>query len=233
MLENDKSALQSTLDVINTMSGIDDVNMYNEKDSLVYTSFSSESSSHSNPNCKSCHKNISSMFSKKEKSYRIIDIKSECMMNQNDNLHRHLLIRSPILKEKSCYTSSCHAHKESEEILGSLIIKIPLTDLDNAVQKSSTEFYLLATFTTMLLLSALIFFTRKKIKNPLNDIIKASIAVANGIKDTRLEIKDDQLDDMRMVSQAFNNMLDNLQSATEELQNWSQQLEYKVQKKSE
>jgi len=233
MLENDKSALQSTLDVINTMSGIDDVNMYNEKDSLVYTSFSSESSSHSNPNCKSCHKNISSMFSKKEKSYRIIDIKSECMMNQNDNLHRHLLIRSPILNEKSCYTSSCHAHKESEEILGSLIIKIPLTDLDNAVQKSSTEFYLLATFTTMLLLSALIFFTRKKIKNPLNDIIKASIAVANGIKDTRLEIKDDQLDDMRMVSQAFNNMLDNLQSATEELQNWSQQLEYKVQKKSE
>ena len=38
---------------------------------------------------------------------------------------------------------------------------------------------------------------------------------------------------MRMVSQAFNDMLDNLQSATEELQNWSQQLEYKVQKKSE
>jgi two-component system NtrC family sensor kinase len=36
-----------------------------------------------------------------------------------------------------------------------------------------------------------------------------------------------------MVSVAFNNMLDNLQSATNELQNWSQQLEYKVQKKSE
>jgi two-component system, NtrC family, sensor kinase len=233
MLDNDKSALQSTLDIINTMSGIDDVNMYNEKDSLIYTSFSSESSNHSNPNCKSCHKDISSMFLRKEKSYRIIDIKSECKMNQNDNLHRHLLIRSPILNEKSCYTSSCHAHKESEEILGSLIIKIPLTDLDNAVQKSSTEFYLLATFTTLLLLSALIFFTRKKIKNPLNNIIKASIAVSNGIKDTRLEIRHDQLDDMRMVSQAFNDMLDNLQSATEELQNWSQQLEYKVQKKSE
>ena len=59
------------------------------------------------------------------------------------------------------------------------------------------------------------------------------IAVANGNKNTRLEIRPNQLDDMRMVSQAFNNMLDNLQSATEELQNWSQQLEYKVQKKSE
>jgi two-component system NtrC family sensor kinase len=36
-----------------------------------------------------------------------------------------------------------------------------------------------------------------------------------------------------MVSSAFNAMLDNLQNATRELENWSQQLEYKVQKKSE
>jgi two-component system NtrC family sensor kinase len=233
MLENDKSALQSTLDIINTMSGIDDVNMYDDKDSLVYTSFSSETTSHSNPNCLSCHENIKSMFPRKEKTYRIIDIKSECNMNQNDNMHRHLLIRSPILNEKSCFTSSCHAHQESDEVLGSLIIKIPLIDLDNAVKKSSAEFYLLATFSTLLLVSILIFFTRKKIKNPLNDIIKASMAVSSGNKSTRLDIKPNQLDDMRMVSQAFNDMLDNLQSATEELQNWSQQLEYKVQKKSE
>ena len=46
-------------------------------------------------------------------------------------------------------------------------------------------------------------------------------------------MKPNQLDDMRMVGQAFNNMLDNLQKANEELENWSQQLEYKVQKKSE
>jgi two-component system NtrC family sensor kinase len=81
--------------------------------------------------------------------------------------------------------------------------------------------------------SLLILFTREKIKNPLNDIVKASMAVSSGNKETRLEIKPGQLDDIRMVSQAFNDMLDNLQSATEELRNWSQQLEYKVQKKSE
>lgn len=144
MLENDKSTLQSTLDIINTMSGIDDVNMYDDRDSLVYSSFTSDTASHSNPNCLSCHENIQSMFPRKEKSYRIFDVKSECSMNQNDNSHRHLLIRSPILNEKSCYTSSCHAHQESDEVLGFLIIKMPLDDLDNAVEKSSTKFYLLA-----------------------------------------------------------------------------------------
>jgi two-component system NtrC family sensor kinase len=233
MLENDKSALQSTLDVINTMSGIDDVNMYDNRDSLVYSSFSSDTVTHSNPNCISCHSDIKSMFPWKEKSYRIIDVRSECNMNQNDDTHRHLLIRSPILNEKSCYTSACHAHSERDEVLGSLVIKIPLADLDSAVGKSSTEFYIMAVITTFLLLTFLILFTRKKIKNPLNAIIRASKAVSDGDTSTRLEIKHRQLDDMRMVSLAFNNMLDNLNTATLELQNWSHQLEYKVQKKSE
>jgi two-component system NtrC family sensor kinase len=38
---------------------------------------------------------------------------------------------------------------------------------------------------------------------------------------------------MRKVSLAFNNMLDHIDNATNELENWSKQLEYKVQKKSE
>ena len=67
----------------------------------------------------------------------------------------------------------------------------------------------------------------------MNAIIKASLDVAKGDRSTRLAIKPHQLSDMRMVSIAFNEMLDNLQTATNELQNWSQQLEYKVQKKSE
>ncbi len=233
MLTNDKGALQNTMDIIHTMSGIDEVNMYDSRDSLVYSSISSDKASHGNPNCINCHKNINMMFSLKEKSYRIIDVKSTCSMNQTEKGYRQLLIRSPILNERSCYVSSCHAHQESEEVLGSLLIKIPLNDLDTAVKKSSTEFFLLAIFTTISLASILIIFTRRRIKKPLNAIIKASEAVAKGDNSTRLEIRPNQLDDIMMVSSAFNNMLDNINAASIELQNWSHQLEYKVQKKSE
>jgi len=234
MLENDKSSLRNTLDIINTLPGIDEVNMYDSDDNLVYSSFTTETNTtHSDPNCKSCHPNLKSMFPGKEKSYKIINVNSDCKMNQNDNGSRHLLIKSPILNEKSCSTSSCHAHSEKDTVLGSLVIKIPLETQDAAIQKSSTEFFLLAIFATLLFVSFLLLFTRKKIKAPLNALIKVSIAVANGDKSTRVEIMPNQLDDMRMVSQAFNDMLDNLQTATTELENWSQQLEYKVQKKSE
>ncbi len=233
MLKNDKSALQSTLDIINAMPGVDEVNMYDNRDSLVYSSFIADSLAKSNPNCVSCHTNFKEMFPAKQKVYRIIDFKSACNMNQSDKGHRQLLVRTPILNERSCYVSACHAHSQEEEVLGSLIIKVPLSELDSAVSKSSAEFFLLAILITVLLASSLIFFTRNKIQKPLNEIISASEAVSKGDRSRRLEIKPYLLDDMRLVSQAFNNMLDNLDSANRELENWSHQLEYKVQKKSE
>jgi len=234
MLENNRSALQNTLDVINTMPGIDDVNMYDNEDNLAYSSFSDNKEGHIDPNCKGCHTDIRTMFPVNEKSYRIIDSHSECLMSQTDKNSRHLLIRSPILNEPSCYNSTaCHAHSPQEEVLGALFIKMPLADVDAAVQKSSTEFFILAALMTLFMASFLVLFTRKNIKNPLNSIIKASKAVATGDHTARLVITPNQLDDIRMLSYAFNHMLDNLQTATMELQNWSKQLEYKVQKKSE
>jgi len=233
MLKNDKSTLHSTLDLINTMPGIEDVNLYDENDNLAYSSFTTEMKYHSNPDCISCHTNLSTMFSRNERSYRIIDAKSDCSMNPNRPGQRHMLIRRPILNELSCYTASCHAHSKNNEVLGSLIIRMPLIELDKALKKSSTQFLVLALLTTVLIVTTLIWFTRKRIKDPLNSLIKASEAVSAGELKTRLQIGPDLLEDMKKVSQAFNNMLDNIDNATNELENWSKQLEYKVQKKSE
>ena len=233
MLENDKAMLQRTLDVISTMSGIDEVNMYDDADVLAYTSVGAGPEVAGNPNCVSCHAGLSEMFSRNEQAYRVVEHMPECGLRQIKGGSRHLLIRQPIFNEPSCYTGACHAHQEGDEVLGSLLINMPLRDLDAFAEESSTDFLLLATLITLLLVTFLIVFTRNRIKNPLNSLIRASEAVSRGNNTIRLEIKPGTLDDMRMVSEAFNNMLENIDTATKELQNWSQQLEYKVQKKSE
>ncbi len=233
MLENDEAMLQQTLDVISTMSGIEEVNMYDDQHHLAYTSLQTGLENQGNPRCIECHNDPAALFEEGQKAYRIVDYIPECGIHQNNEGERHLLIRKPIYNEKSCYTSYCHAHSSDEEILGSLLINLPLNDLDNFVEESSTNFFLLALLIIALLMTLLIIFTRKKIKNPLNSIISASEKVSKGDTAIRLDISTDMLDDMTKVSLAFNNMLDNIESATRELQNWSQQLEYKVQKKTE
>ncbi len=233
MLTNDKGALENTIDVINGLPGIEDVNMYDSLNNLVYSSYSDDPGGHSNPNCKDCHMDINSMFPRTEKSFRIINIDSECEMTKRDYSYSLLMIKSPILNQPACYTAACHAHQERDEVLGSFVIRIPLEALDTAVKQSSKDFFLLAAFSTLLLVTFLIFFTRRKINKPLNEIIRASEAVSKGDRSTRMNLDSSQLKDVQLVSATFNKMLDNLQAATDELQDWSQQLEDKVQKKTE
>lgn len=233
MLKNDKAQLQNTLDIINTMQGIDEVNMYDKHDSLVYSSFPPGAEGHSNPNCINCHASNNKLFPRDEKAYQIIDVGHDCKMNANAPNYRYLLIRSPIFNERTCYTAACHAHQQSEKVLGSLIIKVPLKKFDNAMQESSTKLYVLAGISTLILIILFVLFTNRNIRKPLSSIVHASELVATGNHDTRLPVKKNQLDDIKMVSFAFNKMLDNLQAVNQELENWSQQLEYKVRKKTE
>lgn len=233
MLENDKTQLSSTLDVINTLSGIDEVNLYNEFDSLVYSSFSSDALHYNQPDCIQCHKTLNSLFSGEGKSYRIIGLESACSMYRTDNSMRYLLIRNPIINETSCYTASCHAHSPNDHILGSLIIKLPLGEFDNTVSHITNRYFFLAIIATILITALLILFIWRNVKKPLSAMVEASSAISSGKTDTRLNISSGQTEEMRLVSMAFNEMLDKLQTANLELENWSKQLEYKVQRKSE
>lgn len=229
MLENNRMGLRNTLDIINQMPGIEDVNMYDAQNNLAHSSSHVGADHYHNPNCKDCHDNLNEMFPRTEKSFRIINMDSDCEMSEEEQDHRILMIKTPILNEPSCYTNECHAHQDTEELLGSLVIRIPLNDLDENIKKS----LFLAGLTTLILVTFLMIFSRRQIRRPLKEIIRASEAVALGDRNVRLKAPPNQLHDLRMVSSAFNKMLDNLQSASAELENWSQQLEYKVQKKSE
>lgn len=233
MLENDKSSLQRTLNVISTMSGVDEVNLYNELDELAYSSVRRDEDCHCNPNCISCHSDLDQRFDSKKVSYVVMGDVPECGIHQHAAGIRHMVIRQPILNESTCSTSDCHYHTEDQEVLGSLMISLPLDDLDQFMRQSSRDFLILATLITLMLIFLLVLFTRNRIKEPLNRILVASEAVSRGDSSIRLRVEPPMLDDMKVVSKAFNDMLDNIHAATLELQNWSQQLEYKVQKKSE
>lgn len=234
MLENNKTELQNTLDIIDDLSGIDGVLLYDNQDNLAYSSLSDRSREHIQPNCKDCHANLDTLFPGSGRSYRVINVNDDCNMSLTNEDYSQLVIRAPIINQPSCFlNTSCHAHKPEERILGSLLIKLPLSETEEAVSTASRLFTLLAVLITLLVASALILFTRKNIKNPINNIIVASKAIATGDYKVRIDIKHRQLDDVTMVSKAFNHMMDKLEFVNTELQNWSKQLEYKVLKKSE
>jgi two-component system NtrC family sensor kinase len=233
MLRNDYEELFNTLDIINDLSEMDELNLYNVDDSLVYSAYNTRARHLNNPNCLQCHQSMSELFPGEGKVFRVVSAETNCSMFVETDNSRHLLIRNPILNERSCYTNKCHAHSPDEVVLGSMIIHMPLKDFDNAVEASTNKYLLLAVVATVLFTSLLLMFTRRNIQKPLSELVIASQAITQGNRKVRMKVKPGQLEDMRTVSTAFNEMLDKLQAANHELENWSRQLEYKVQKKSE
>ena len=84
MLENDKGMMQRTLDIISTMSGIDQVNMYDDNDNLAYSSVVPGDNEKGNPNCKSCHTDLDDLFPETIKSYHIVGDTTNCGVFSSD-----------------------------------------------------------------------------------------------------------------------------------------------------
>jgi len=236
MLENNKDDLRNMLSLISDMPGIDEVNIYDHRDSLAFT-LDENWQEHSEgqrctPDCRSCHSPQDSLFAVDRKITHLVSVPRK-LSDGNRIERRSLIIISPVMNEKACFTSDCHVHPPDQARLGALAIKIPLQNLDSALKTTTAEYFILALITTIILIIILIFFTRRKINQPLARLIRASEEVAAGNMDTRLDTGDYALEDMNKVSSAFNHMLDQLNKANSELQVWSRQLEYKVQKKTE
>ena len=68
MLQNNRMGLRHTLDIINRMPGIEDVNMYDPQNNLAHSSSHMGGDHYNNPNCKDCHDNLNVMFPRMEKS---------------------------------------------------------------------------------------------------------------------------------------------------------------------
>ena len=52
---------------------------------------------------------------------------------------KSLLVVNPLLNEKSCSTASCHAHPESQKVLGALEVKLPLEGITEEISEHQED----------------------------------------------------------------------------------------------
>lgn len=232
MLKNDKQLMFNTMKVINDLSGIEDINLYNAQDKPVIYINDTTSYKHGNPDCRSCHTDFETMFPRDESSIQIVNFDKAGNMSSKGSNYRVLIMRTPIFNQPACYTAECHAHSREDVVLGSMILRLPINNLYNTKSKAIIELFLFTLLASGMILLILIYYSKTKIKAPLNRLVAASDQIILGNLDARVEMQDIQLEDITKVSKAFNSMMDHIEKVNLELQNWSKQLEYRVQKKS-
>ena len=207
MLHNDRARIHDGIRRIGEQEGVDRIRVYNKAGEVIYSSDLSEIGKLVDKQAESCYRCHSvgeplSHLDTPERT-RIFRPKAESP--------RLLGIINPIYNEPSCWTAACHAHPESQTVLGVLDVTIPITEVDREIRQSQIAVIILA-ISAIIVLSLIIgMMVRWWVDRPVQDLLTATRKVAGGNLAHRVEVKTE--DELGMLAKSFNTMTDNLAEA--------------------
>jgi len=227
MLLNRRDDVHQIINTIGTEPGIIGIRVYNKMGTIAYSTDSTEISSKVSMDdeaCAGCHKGPD----------KIEDLTAQNRVRyftNRKNSTRALGLINPIKNEKDCYTAECHAHQPSVKVLGVLDVMVSMKDLDDAIEKNRT-----ATITNSILIMLAIsafcgLFVKVIVSKPLSNLTRGIQEVGKGNLNYKIEIN--SKDELGNVARRFNDMSEKLDSAYKEIKDWSDNLNHKVQQKSE
>jgi len=147
-----------------------------------------------------------------------------------ENGQRELHYLRPIENDISCATASCHYHGPDEKFLGLLRVVMPLQPLDDILTEHTTM--LIGIDVSLVLLMGLIvgIFIWFTVHIPVTKMIVGTREISSGNLDYKIDIKSN--DEIGSLATSFNEMTRDLKEAKLEITEWSDQLETRVQEKS-
>ncbi|MBZ5619335.1 MAG: HAMP domain-containing protein [Acidobacteriia bacterium] len=139
---------------------------------------------------------------------------------------------TPIYNEKSCSQAECHAHPASVRVLGELDLSLNLESVDHEVASMKFRVLLVTGVEITLISLFIIYFTRRFLGRPIEKLIEGFKAVSQMELDKPLDIvgSSEELDEL---ARTFDVMRDRLRTALAEINQFTQNLETKVEERSQ
>lgn len=223
MLTFQQLLIQQTVEAIGSAEGIIKIRMVDGRGKIAYSSIKEEKGTMPGKNesvCMLCHSN----------SRKAMEMPSSSIKMGADG-YRVLNILQPIYNEPACYTSSCHVHPKEYSILGFAEADISLAILDKAIKKQELAITAYVLGFICLLSVVLCTILWNLVSTPLSVLTHGMERVAAGELDHTVRI--DTKDEMGELATAFNAMTSDLKKAKNELVEWGNTLEKKVEEKTE
>lgn len=226
MVKNECSDLSRIIVNFDNVDYIEGIRIYNKKGIIEFSGDSTEigqSLGMQAEQCIFCHES--------EEPRKTIPREKRFRYFNSENGYRVLGLINPIENTPDCYNAACHAHSKEESILGLLDINMSLKKLDANTSDAKNKSYVFYGFITLLSVAVFSRIIRSQIKRPISELIQGTRQVAHLNLDHTIEIESP--DEMEKLAASFNKMTLKLKQAQNELKDWSNTLEEKVQQKTE
>lgn len=227
MLDDDRKAAYSIMQMIADKQGVDRIRMYNREGRLVYSTDAREKptiASSSSEVCASCH-------GKKSVRERPSDDARVRYATSPDGVKTINMV-APIYNEPSCSNASCHAHQASTKVLGVVDVALRLDPVQKQTRAITLQTILWTLFEVGIGAAFVILFSRRFVATPIQQLIAGTKAVSAMELDRPITItrRSQELDEL---VDSFNRMRERLKLAVAELNEMQQTLEDKVEERTQ
>lgn len=220
MLINSKEHVTQIINTIATEEGVIGIKIFNKEGIVSYSSDSIEIGTKvelKHYTCNSCH----SITPTPE------ILPFEQLINKSAGV---LTLINPIINEKSCYDADCHAHKESDKLLGIISLQVSTKIVDETVNKTTNNTLIGIIITFLSLIIASVVTIRLFVNKPIKKLFNGINEIASGNLDFKINYNTS--DELGLMAKKFNEMSDKLNAAYNEIKDWNENLNTKIEQKN-
>jgi two-component system NtrC family sensor kinase len=207
MLHNDRERIHESIRRIGQQDSIDRIRVFNKAGEIIYSSDPSDIGRMVDKraeSCDLCH-GVGEPLERLETEDRTR------IFRLDPESPRLLGIINPIYNAPNCWSAACHAHPETQTVLGVLDVTIPLVEVDHKIRRSQIGAVVMAVSVILVLSLIVGLLVRRWIHRPVQDLLEGTRNVAGGNLGYRVAV--DREDELGMLAVSFNNMTDKLTQA--------------------
>ena len=227
MLADDRDAAYEVMQTIALKQGIDRIRMFNREGQMMFSTAREDLGRRlpkDSETCIACH------GAGQPKQH--VSIPSRVRQVRGADGRRNLIMVTPIYNEPSCSEAACHAHPAATKVLGVLEVSLNLDPVDREMAGMKLRVFGVTCLQILLISVFIYFFTRRFLVRPIRRLIEGTHAVSEMNLDQPIVISGSS-QELDALAHSFNVMQKRLQQAIREINESAQDLENKVERRTE
>ena len=225
MLHNNREDIYNTIRTIGNEPGFLKVRIFNKQGVISFSSDSSEIGKEvdmNNESCVACHTSAGRKNVDSKELFRSFFVSAD---------ERAVGLINPIKNETDCYTADCHAHSKSVGMLGVLDVVVSMKKADLSISSTKKTIIINFIIITLIISSISGTFIYVLINKPLKRVSFGIDELGRGNWNYRIPVR--ERDEVGIISKQFNDMSRKLSLAYNEIKEWSETLNVKVEEKTQ
>jgi len=234
MLENRKEAAYKIMETIGRQAGIEKVRVYSSEGKILFSSDNpgevGRMVNQKTEACFGCHSEAHPLerLATAERSRVFFSEDSEDGHGVN---HRVLGIINPMYNESGCSSAACHAHPESQKVLGVIDVTMDLSEVDGQMASARRQVLIVSVVSVIAVCIVVALILFHFIERPIKELVLGTKRISGGDLDHFIDVTTN--DEMGHLAASFNQMTLDLQNAQNQIQEGIRNLEHKVDERTQ